>query len=175
MSSSVWFAVRQSAARTLPPIADELWVADCLKERTTEGLMRAILGTILVLLLIVAAVLVFNAWPSGSSRGKATVGTSGTIDTERARERGAELGEKAAVAAQKVEESAHEAALTTKIKAKMALDDTVKARAVDVTTRGTVVTVSGTVDSKAEHDRALALARETSGVSGVVDHLDVRR
>jgi hypothetical protein len=64
-----------------------------------------------------------------------------------------------------------EAALTTKIKAKMALDDVVKARSIDVTTRGTTVTLSGVVESKAEHDRALALARETEGVKDVIDNM----
>jgi hyperosmotically inducible protein len=102
-----------------------------------------------------------------------TVGTSGKVDVNAARERGAEVGEKVAVAAEKVKESASEAALTSKIKAKMVLDDYVKARAIDVTTNGTVVTVSGTVRSVEEHDRAIKLARETAGVSQVVDHLSV--
>ena len=53
----------------------------------------------------------------------------------------------------------------------MALDDAVKARAINVTTRGTTVTLSGTVESKAEHDRAMALARETDGVTQVIDDL----
>jgi osmotically-inducible protein OsmY len=42
-----------------------------------------------------------------------------------------------------------------------------------VTTNGTVVTVSGTVRSTEEHDRAIRLTRETSGVSQVVDHLTI--
>jgi len=138
--------------------------------------MRGLLAAIVVVLLIIVALLAFGSWPYGQRNGgRSTVGTTGTIDTERARERGAELGEKAAVAAQKVEDAAHEAALTTKIKAKMALDDTVKARAIDVTTHGSVVTVSGTVSSAAERDRALALARETAGVTQVVDHLQIGR
>jgi osmotically-inducible protein OsmY len=53
----------------------------------------------------------------------------------------------------------------------MALDDVVKARSIDVTTRGTTVTLSGVVESKAEHDRALALARETEGVKDVIDNM----
>jgi hyperosmotically inducible protein len=72
-----------------------------------------------------------------------------------------------------VRDSAQEAALTSKIKAKMVLDDTIKARSVDVTTNGTTVTVSGVVRSVNEHDRALSLARETSGVTQVVDRLKV--
>jgi osmotically-inducible protein OsmY len=89
----------------------------------------------------------------------------------RAREGAAEIGEKAGVAASTVGATLEEAALTTKIKAKMALDDVVKARSIDVTTRGTTVTLSGVVESKAEHDRAMALARETEGVTDVIDDM----
>jgi osmotically-inducible protein OsmY len=51
----------------------------------------------------------------------------------------------------------------------------VKARAIDVTTNGTTVTLRGTVSSRDEHDRAVALARETIGVSRVVDELRISR
>jgi hyperosmotically inducible protein len=96
------------------------------------------------------------------------------IDTEKARERGAELGEKGAMAAARIRDSVSEASITGKIKAKMALDDTVKARSIDVTTQGATVTVSGTVGSAAERTRVLSLARETEGVETVVDRLQVR-
>jgi osmotically-inducible protein OsmY len=56
----------------------------------------------------------------------------------------------------------------------MALDDLVKARDINVTTHGTTVTLSGTVDSKTEHDRALSLANETAGVTKVIDDLHSR-
>ena len=46
-----------------------------------------------------------------------------------------------------------DASLTTKIKAKMTLDDTIEARNIDVDTDGTVVTLSGTVRSDAERAR----------------------
>ena len=140
--------------------------------------MSTILRTFLAIVLFVAiAFLALGYW--GGSRFSShpatpseSVGTAGSVD--KAREAGAEIGENAAVAAKKVGDSMGEAALTTKIKAKMALDDTVKARAIDVTTDGTVVTVSGTVRSTTEHNRAIALARETSGVSKVIDHLEIR-
>jgi osmotically-inducible protein OsmY len=140
--------------------------------------MTAILRSFLAVVLFVAiAFLALGYWGGSRFSPRSTapsdsVGTSGSID--RARETGAEIGEKAAVAAKKVGDSMEEAALTTKIKAKMALDDSVKARAVDVTTNGTVVTVSGTVRSVTEHDRVVALARETNGVTRVVDHLEIR-
>src|SRR5947209_13398 len=136
----------------------------------------------IVRLLVVVAVLWFGAflilghWPGSSDRNtndRPIVGTGGSVDKERARERGAEIGEKAAIATEKVRETAHEAAITAKIKAKMALDDSVKSRAIDVTTDGATVTLSGTVRSASEHARAIALARETTGVSTVVDRLTV--
>ena len=142
--------------------------------------MRTIIRSLLVVaVLALGAFLLMGYWSGSSGRGPAErstnpVGTSGAvIDTDKARDRGAELGEKAAVATEKVREAAHEAALTTKIKAKMALDDSVKARTIDVSTDGSTVTLSGTVGSVAEHDRAMALARETVGVSVVIDRLKV--
>ena len=113
---------------------------------------------------------------------EAPTGTTGTVDTATARERGAELGERAAVATARikeatanVEETIAEARLTAKIKAKMALDDRVKSRAIDVTTHGSTVSLAGTVDSMVERDRAVALARETVGVTRVVDELRIAR
>jgi len=142
--------------------------------------MRTILRALLVVMLVaVAAVLLLNYWPAGWSLQRTrtdsapSVGTTGTINTERARERAADIGEKAAVATKKLQETVAEAGLTTKIKAKMALDDTLKSRAIDVTTEGSTVTVSGTVPSAAARNRALALARETAGVSVVIDHLEI--
>jgi len=141
--------------------------------------MRVLLRIVLVVLVVVAGgFLLLGFW---AGRGTTTqpspngVGTSGSINTERARERAAQLGEKAAEASAKVQESVAEAGVTAKIKAKMALDDTVKARTIDVTTSGTSVTLGGTVESTAERDKALALARETAGVTQVVDHLTIKR
>jgi hyperosmotically inducible protein len=123
---------------------------------------------IIAVLLIGVAYVMFGHSRSGSTPAP-TVGTTGTV--EKARERGAELGEKAAVAGEKIKEAAGDAATTTKIKAKMALDEIVKARTIDVSTNGSTVTVSGTVGSRVEHDRAILLARETAGVTTVIDHL----
>jgi osmotically-inducible protein OsmY len=51
----------------------------------------------------------------------------------------------------------------------------VRARSIDVSTTGTTVTLGGKVRSVTERDRAIALARETDGVTRVVDHLVVVR
>jgi osmotically-inducible protein OsmY len=50
----------------------------------------------------------------------------------------------------------------------------VKSRTIDVTTKGTAVTLSGSVRTPAERTRAVALARETAGVTQVIDHLVVQ-
>ena len=140
--------------------------------------MRAIFRAFVVIaLVLVVGFVVFGwtdaPWRSSVTSPAGTVGTTGAAATEKARERGAELGEKAAVAAEEVGKNLGEAGVTAKIKAKMALDDSVRARTVDVSTTGTTVTLSGNVRSKSERDRAVALARETEGVTRVVDHLVV--
>jgi osmotically-inducible protein OsmY len=135
--------------------------------------MGPLIRVVLILIvLLVAGFFLLGYWTGGT--GRDVVGTDGVIDTDRARQRGAELGERAATATAQLREAANEASLTTKIKAKMALDDVVKARAIDVTTNGTVVAVSGTVNSPAERERALALAKETDGVTRVIDQLRVQ-
>lgn len=139
--------------------------------------MRAIRAVLILVLLVLVGIVAFGWWTGAGIHNPLTAqtGTTGTIDTAKARERGAEAGEKAAEAAQKVKETVAEAAVTSKIKAKMALDDSVQARSIDVSTSASTVTLSGTVRSKAEHDRAVSLARETAGVTRVVDRLEVER
>ena len=141
--------------------------------------MQTLRAVVLSLLVVIVALVAFS-YLSGSAWLRmpradqpAAVGTTGTGSVETARERGAEVGEKVGVAAAKVKESAGEAALTSKIKAKMVLDDNIRARAIDVTTDGGTVTLSGTVRSVDEHDRAVRLARETDGVLRVTDRLRI--
>ena len=43
-----------------------------------------------------------------------------------------------------------------------------------IDTHGSIVTLSGSVQSEAEHVKALQLARETAGVTQVVDRLVIR-
>ena len=139
----------------------------------------SILRALLIVIIVVAVAFLLMGYFGGVRTRDALstrADTPQASDTvERARERGADIGEKAAIAATKVEETIDEAALTAKIKAKMALDDMVKSRTINVSTSGSTVTLSGTVRSAAERDRALALARETSGVTQVIDHLSMRR
>lgn len=144
-------------------------------------MFRSLLRLVIVLVILVGVGAFFLGW-WGSGRvarsgdtPAATVGTTGRIDTEKAKAVGAEIAAKTAEAANKAEAVLSDGALTAKIKSKMALDDLVKARTIDVTTTKHVVTLRGTVTSVAERDRAVQLAKETTGVVEVVDKLGVTR
>ena len=93
---------------------------------------------------------------------------------QAAREAGAEIRERTGEAADATRRAVVDGALTSKIKAKMALDDTVRALQIDVDTSNGVVTLTGSIRSEAERQRALALARETDGVTQVVDRLAIK-
>ena len=138
-------------------------------------MFRALFRAVLLLIVVVAAAAYLLGWRGGYARQDAprAVGTSG-VNTERAREVGAKVGEQTAVAANEAKRVLTDGQVTAKIKAKMALDDTVRALSVDVDTNGSTVTVTGVVDSAAQRDRVLQLARETAGVTSVVDRLRVR-
>jgi osmotically-inducible protein OsmY len=143
-------------------------------------MFRALLRLVLVLVIVVGAGAFFLGWWGGGrtnplDRPTASVGTTGRIDTEKAKAVGSEVAAKTAQAANKAGEVLADGALTAKIKSKMALDDLVKARTIDVSTTNGIVTLRGSVSSVAAHDRAVQLAKETTGVSSVVDKLGVTR
>ena len=132
------------------------------------------LALIVIVLVGVGAFLV-GRWSSNAKvLPDSPVGASGPIDTSKARDAGAKIGEATAKAANQAKAAITPAAVTAKIKSKMALDDLVKARNIHVETNDTVVTLTGVVDSEAERKRAVELARETEGVTSVIDHLRIR-
>jgi osmotically-inducible protein OsmY len=124
--------------------------------------MRFIRRTLLLAMLATGGVVAFNH----------------TLDAQRAKQHAEGLAGRAAakvsVAADKFGDRMSDSALTAKIKSKMALDDQVNARAINVDTSASVVTLRGTVASKDQRDRALRLARETGGVTRVVNRLQLR-
>jgi osmotically-inducible protein OsmY len=133
-----------------------------------------------VLLLAIGAivgVLAYNYW-SGHGWTLRPVSASTGDDLAAVRQRGAELSreatEKASEAATKLEGAMSQGAITAKIKSKMALDDYVNANAIGVDTSGNVVTLTGFVESANERERAVRLARETKGVTQVIDKLEMR-
>jgi hyperosmotically inducible protein len=137
--------------------------------------MRFIRRTLLLAILGVGGIVAYNYW---SDQGWPVRPNAATLDAGRATRQAVKLAdraaEKASDAADKLGDTVSESALTAKIKSKMALDDRVNARAIDVDTSGTVVTLSGNVASKDERDRALRLARDTAGVTRVVDRLRIK-
>jgi hyperosmotically inducible periplasmic protein len=144
-------------------------------------MFRALLRLVVIVIVIAAAAAFFMGYRIANHGNGVTlerpVGTTGTtpaIDTTRARETGAAIGEKVAVGANQAEHALEDSALTAKIKSKMALDDSVKALDINVDTTGGVVTLRGSVHSQAERTRAVQLARETKGVTSVNDRLEIR-
>jgi hyperosmotically inducible periplasmic protein len=143
-------------------------------------MIRTLFRLILLVVLVVGIGAFFFGYRWGSTPDEAphpaaTTGTKPTIDTSKARQTGAEVGAAVATGANEAQRAAENGAITAKIKAKMALDDRVKAANIDVDTTGSVVTLAGRVGSDEERTRAVQLARETDGVTSVVDHLTVTR
>ena len=66
-----------------------------------------------------------------------------------------------------------DAGITTAVKSKLAADDMVKAYQVDVDTANKVVTLSGDVETAAQKEHAVMIARNTDGVADVIDQLRV--
>jgi hypothetical protein len=66
-----------------------------------------------------------------------------------------------------------DAGITTAVKSKLAADDTVKAYQVEVETENKVVTLRGDVETAAQKEHAVTLARNTDGVTDVIDQLRV--
>jgi len=134
--------------------------------------MRTIRRLLMLAVLGVGGIAAFNYW---SAVGWPRVSRPAAAD---ARQYASQLANhaviKASNVANKVGHTMDASALTAKIKSKMALDDRVNARAIDVDTTGSVVTLSGTVASRDMRDRAERLARDTEGVTQVVDKLRVR-
>jgi hyperosmotically inducible protein len=139
--------------------------------------MRFIRRVLVLAIVAVVGVVAYNDWSGYGWTLRPPTNSSG-VNVETARRRSVELAttaeEKGREAATQLEGALSEGALTTKIKSKMALDDYVKARTISVATVGSVVTLTGIVGSNAERDRALRLAKETDGVTRVVDKLQVK-
>ena len=125
--------------------------------------MKFLFRTVLVLAIIAVVAYLLGYW----SPNRGTIGR-----TEKA---AGELGGRAAQAAQKMDEFVSDAALTGKIKSKMALDDHVSAGDISVKTTDGRVTLAGRVATDEERRRAVELARDTKGVQSVDDRLTVGR
>ena len=141
-------------------------------------MLRTLLRIVLVLIIVAAVAAFYFGYRMANRDDRESpyaVGTAGkAVDVGTAREAGAAIAGSVAAGANAAQRLASSAALTAKIKSKMALDDTIEASRIDVDTAEGVVRLNGTVDSEAQHARALQLARETEGVVSVVDELKIR-
>ena len=127
---------------------------------------------LVILLIVLAAVggYVLGWWGTGAPLpDRDAVATAGRAGADMAKRAGQEISQKTAEAAKTAQEALGDGALTAKIKAKIALDDRVKALDLNIDTTDGVVTVTGKVRTRAERERALSLARETNGVRQVID------
>lgn len=86
-----------------------------------------------------------------------------------------EAQRKAGETADDIGDAAANAALTSLVKTKFLADTTISGLRIDVDSKNGVVTLTGTVPSAAEKNRALKVARETEGVKSVVDRLKIGR
>ena len=139
--------------------------------------MIRMLLRLVVVVVVLGAIAVFALgyrWGDTQADAPAPVEKTPSIDAESARRAGAQIAEKVAEGASRAGKVLEESKLTTKIKTKMALDDTIDASDVNVDTAGSVVTLRGSVANRKTHQRVLQLARETAGVTSVVDKLTVR-
>ena len=66
-----------------------------------------------------------------------------------------------------------DAALSARIKTSFATDSTVNAGDIKVDAMRGIVTLTGTVKTAAERDKAIAIARDTKGVVEVKNHIKV--
>ncbi|MEO6213418.1 MAG: BON domain-containing protein [Vicinamibacterales bacterium] len=134
-----------------------------------RGLLKLV---VLVVVIVVIGAFVMGRWSDG---GLFTTGGTRPPGSAAPSEKVRAVGDRAGQAADATRRAIAEGSLTAKIKAKMALDDHVKALNLDVDTVGSIVTVTGVVNSQAERERALLLARDTEGVTQVVDKLTVKK
>lgn len=103
------------------------------------------------------------------------VGAAADRAGERADDAAERAGDRADDAADRAGAAVTDATITATVKTKFLADDVVEGTKIDVDTSGGIVTLTGTAPSKAAADRAVALARETDGVSRVVNNVKVAR
>jgi hypothetical protein len=138
-------------------------------------MIRSLLKVVVIVVVLVGvAAFLLGRWSNGRVFSDSPPEATSQVDTNKAREVGAKVGEATADAANQAKDALETGSITAKIKSKMILDDLVKARDIDVDTNGSTVTLSGVVHSDAERKRAVELAKETEGVRSVIDQLRVQ-
>ena len=108
------------------------------------------------------------------SAGCASARRTGAATKDATVAAGQEVGDKTEDVAEKVGDKTSDATITAAVKMKFAADKAVDALKIDVDTNDKLVTLTGTVNSKAEADKAVALARSVEGVKAVTPRLTIK-
>lgn len=115
-----------------------------------------------------------NAGTSTANRaGNATRGAVGTA-ANTTREGVGVAVDKTKEGLSKTGEVISDSWITTKVNAKFVGEDLLKGSHIKVDTSNHVVTLTGTIPTQAGRDRAVAIARETDGVTKVIDALTIK-
>ncbi|HEV8240197.1 MAG TPA: BON domain-containing protein [Thermoanaerobaculia bacterium] len=133
--------------------------------------MRTSLATTIALAL--AVTFAAGCKQSETQRAEDQAKKAGDQATAALQRAGQEVKQGAEQLGQQAKPLLDEATLTAKVKAKLAADPEVTAYTIDVDTVGTVVTLSGRVKTADESAEAEKLARDTEGVTSVVNRLAV--
>jgi len=112
--------------------------------------------------------------PDGSSTTTTTVTNPAPETTAAVKQAGNEMAADAKSAANKAGNAIEDGAITAKVKTALLADPDVKGLMIDVDTKNGVVTLKGTADKAANKSRAVAIAKDTSGVKSVEDQLVVK-
>ena len=112
--------------------------------------------------------------PDGSTATTTTVTNPAPETTAAARSTASEMKNDAGRAADKAGNAMDDGAITAKVKTALLADPEVKGLQIDVDTKNGVVTLKGTADKPANRDRAVQIAKDTSGVKSVDSQLVVK-
>jgi len=112
--------------------------------------------------------------PDGTSATTTTVTNPAPEATAAAKSTTNEVANDASRAADKVGNVIEDSAITAKVKTALLADPDVKGLMIDVDTKDGVVTLKGTTDKSSNRDRAVAIAKDTSGVKSVDSQLVVK-
>ena len=130
------------------------------------------LAAVLALFTFTAALIACKQTPA-TERAEEQARQAGEDATKALEKAGQQVERSAQEAAQRAEPLVEDAAVTARVKAKLAADPEVAAYKIDVDTVNHVVTLNGSVDSAAESAEAEKLTRGTEGVTQVVNRLTV--
>jgi hyperosmotically inducible protein len=115
-----------------------------------------------------------TAVKEGTQEGAEEVADKTEDAAEEVGDKAEDVGEAVVGTAEKAGQEVEDGSITAAIKAKFANDETVSASKIDVDTNDGMVTLTGTVSSQIEIDRALELAKTVDGVKMVHNNLTIQ-